>query len=420
MTTHESTELAATKDLPVSIRLLLNAGHAIDHMFLLIFAAAVGVISVDFGFSRWEDLMPFGVGAFFLFGLGALPAGRLGDFWGRRQMMLVFFFGMGVTTLFAAMAQSAWQIAIALTLMGAFASIYHPVGIPMLVQHSARPGMAIGINGLAGNLGVAVAALATGLLVKWFGWRAAFAVPSVIALTCGVMFWLLCPKETEPPSKRTTKAKVQLPKRLLARALLVLTMAAVSGNLLYNFTTNGNGQLMVERFRGVIEDPAVLGTLLAIVYSVGALAQVVVGKLLDRFEVKPLFLIVVLSQIPLLLLVSYAHGWLLYAALIGCMIFIFGAIPFVDVVIVRYVDDRMRSRVAGLRFTVSLGISALAVWVLGPFVKNAGFDALFMFMAFLALCTVATVAMLPSEKTVRAAQHKSEAPSIPASPDLAA
>jgi len=38
--------------------------------------------------------MPYGVGAFMLFGLGSLPAGRLGDLWGRRPMMLIFFFGM--------------------------------------------------------------------------------------------------------------------------------------------------------------------------------------------------------------------------------------------------------------------------------------------------------------------------------------
>ena len=407
---------SVTKELPLSVRLLLNAGHAIDHMYLLIFAAAVGVIAIDFGFDRWEDLMPFGVGAFILFGLGAVPAGRLGDLWGRRQMMLVFFFGMGASTLIAALAHSAWQIAIALTLMGAFASIYHPVGIPMLVQHAARPGMAIGINGLAGNLGVAVAALTTGFLVKWLGWRAAFAVPSAIAFTCAILFWVCCPKETEPPAKRRAKAKVQLPPKLLARALLVLTMAAVSGNMLFNLTTNGNGQLMVERFRGVIEDPALLGTLLAIVYAIGALAQIVVGRLLDRFEVKPLFLIVALSQIPLLLLASYAHGWLLYAALIGCMVFIFGAIPFVDVVIVRYVDDRMRSRVAGIRFAVSLGISALAVWILGPFVKTAGFDALFMFMAVVALCTVLTVSLLPGERSIQKARQEGGLDSL-ASPE---
>ena len=388
------------KEWPLPVRLLLNAGHAIDHMYLLVFAAAVAVIAVDFGFTRWEDLMPFGVGAFILFGLGALPAGRLGDLWGRRKMMLVFFFGMAGSMLLAAVSQSAWHMAAALTVMGAFASIYHPVGIPMLVQRAARPGMAIGINGLAGNLGVAVAALVTGFLVKWFDWRAAFLVPALIAFACGLLFMRWCPQEASAPVKGTIRAKVQLPRKLLARALLVLTMASVSANMLFNFTTNGNGQLMAERFRGLIEDPAVLGVLLALVYAIGALAQVVVGRLLDRVAVKPLFLMVVVMQIPLLLLASMSHGWVLYAALIGCMIFIFGSIPFVDVVIVRYVDDRIRSRVAGFRLAVSLGISALAVWILGPFVKSAGFDTLFMFMALISLCTFAVVLLLPSEKAV--------------------
>jgi MFS family permease len=73
---------------PRTVMLLLNVAHALDHMFLLIFATAVSTIAVEFGFARWEDLMPYGVGAFFLFGIGALPSGRLGDLWGRRRMML--------------------------------------------------------------------------------------------------------------------------------------------------------------------------------------------------------------------------------------------------------------------------------------------------------------------------------------------
>lgn len=45
--------------------LLLNIGHALDHMFLLIFATAVTSIAMDFGIDRWEDLMPYSVAAFF-------------------------------------------------------------------------------------------------------------------------------------------------------------------------------------------------------------------------------------------------------------------------------------------------------------------------------------------------------------------
>ena len=80
-----------------STSLLLNVAHALDHMFLLVFATSVGAIAADFGIARWEDLMPYGVGAFVLFGLGSLPSGRLGDHWGRRKMMLVFYFGMGAS-----------------------------------------------------------------------------------------------------------------------------------------------------------------------------------------------------------------------------------------------------------------------------------------------------------------------------------
>jgi len=79
------------------------------------------------------------------------------------------------------------------------------------------------------------------------------------------------------------------------------------------------------------------------------------------------------------------------------MVFIFGAIPFTDATIVRFVDDRMRSRVAGVRLAVSLAISAGAVWALGPAVKAAGFATLFWVMAGVALFTAATLTLLPAE-----------------------
>ena len=248
--------------------LLLNVAHAIDHMFLLVFATAVGAIAADFGLARWEDLMPFGVGAFALFGLGSLPSGRLGDHWGRRRMMLVFFFGMGASMLLVAATTGPWQLAAALTLMGAFSSIYHPVGIPMLVQGAPRPGLTIGINGLAGNLGVALAAVATGVLVKYAGWRAAFVVPAALALVCGIAFARVAPEEPLPPAQRQA-TQTELPSASFARMFTVVTVASITASLLFNFTTNGNGELLRERFSGITADPALLGALLAVVYVVG-------------------------------------------------------------------------------------------------------------------------------------------------------
>src|SRR5919109_3286034 len=102
--------------------LLLNAAHALDHLFLLIFATAVAAIAAEWGM-LWQDLMPYTVGAFVLFGLGSLPAGRLGDLWGRRAMMVIFFVGMGVSGLAVASTSGVWSLAAALTLMGVFSSI---------------------------------------------------------------------------------------------------------------------------------------------------------------------------------------------------------------------------------------------------------------------------------------------------------
>jgi hypothetical protein len=77
------------------------------------------------------------------------------------------------------------------------------------------------------------------------------------------------------------------------------------------------------------------------------------------------------------------------------MVVIFGAIPFTDAMIVRYVDDSHRSRVSGMRLTVSFGVSSLAVWALGPLVKAGGFRMLLLTMAATAACTLVAVLFLP-------------------------
>ena len=388
----------SAREFPPIVSLMLNIGHGVDHMFLLIFATAVASIATEFN-SNWADLMPYSAGAFLLFGIGALPAGRLGDLWGRRNMMVIFFFGMGVSALLVALTQNSWQLAAALMLMGTFASIYHPVGIPMLVQNVHNPGEVIGINGLAGNLGIAVAAVLTGFLIKWAGWRAAFAVPALIAFACGIVFALNCPRETVAPAKRGGKAKVELSSATLARVFFVMTATAVTSSILFNFTTNGNSQLLSESFRGVIEDPALLGAPLALIYTIASFAQIVVGKLIDRMAFKPLQLWLSVAQIPFLIVAAYAEAWGMFAALLGVMILVFGSIPFTDAMIVRYVDDRLRSRVAGMRLTVAFGISSLAVWMLGPLVKGIGFSALLWTMAGIAALKAAIVLLLPDESS---------------------
>ena len=177
----------------------------------------------------------------------------------------------------------------------------------------------------------------------------------------------------------------------------LMTLASASGGLIFNLTTNGNGQMLAERLSALAHDPSTLGLLLGAVYAVASVAQVIVGRLIDRYPLKPLWLAIVLAQAPMLALAATAPGGWAWLALLGSMVFIFGAIPFTDATIVRFVDDRMRSRVAGLRLAISLAISSAAVWALGPAVKAAGFETLFAVMAGVALCTAAILLLLPRE-----------------------
>jgi len=174
-----------------------------------------------------------------------------------------------------------------------------------------------------------------------------------------------------------------------------MTLAAISSSLIFNFTTNGNGRLLVERLSGIIDDPARIGILLALVYTIASFAQLVVGKLIDRYPLKWIYLPIVACQVPLFAIASQASGWALYATVLLFMVFVFGAIPFVDAMIVQYVDDRMRSRVSGMRLAVSFGVSSLAVYVLGPTVKAAGFTTLLTVMALISAFTTLFVSMLP-------------------------
>jgi len=136
--------------------------------------------------------------------------------------------------------------------------------------------------------------------------------------------------------------------------------------------------------------------LLAVVYAIASFAQLIVGRLIDRVPLKRLLLSIVAMQIPLFALAAYARGWAFFLMAILFMAFVFGAIPFTDALIVRYVDDRMRSRAAGMRLAISFSISSIAVYLLGPLVKASGFGFLLMSMAVIAAITLSAAAWLPA------------------------
>jgi len=381
--------------------LLLNLGHAVDHWVIAIFLYTVSVIAGVWG-TDWKELTPYAFGASFMFGAGSIISGKLGDQWGRRAMMVLFFAGMGVSSLVIALCQNKWQIGAALTVMGAFASIYHPVGIPMLVQKAEKPGFVIGVNGLVGNLGIAIGSSVSVLLATRYGWQMAYVIPGVICLISAALFAIFVPKEEEAPAKRKSKV-LDLPPHIMARVFFIMTCAAVSGSIVFNFTTNSNGEMLKARIAELAANPWLLSMVLLGVFTVASLAQLAVGALIDRYPLNTVYLPILICHVPLFLLAAYVEGWALIGVTTLFMVFVFGAIPFTDAMIVRYVDDRLRSRVTGMRLAIGFGVSSLVTAGIGPSVKEAGFPILLMMLAGVASITMLAIAFLPNERQTSAA-----------------
>jgi MFS family permease len=376
--------------------LLLNVAHLLDHFFMLIFPTAVLAISKEWGLS-FSQLLPLSLPAMAIFGLGALPAGWIADRWSRRGMMAVFFFGIGAASVLAGLAQDAWQLGAALALIGVFAAIYHPVGIAMLTIGSPRLGWTLGVNGVWGNLGLGVAALVTGLIVQHVGWRSAFVLPGAVAIGLGFAY-LAASRGASNAAGTKKAASVAVPPRLMKRLVLVFLVAVVCNGLLFHATTVSMPKLFDERLRGLFEGEAGLGAIGAIiagVYLVAAMAQLLVGSLIDRISLRTALIGVVSLQAPLFLLALNGSGWGLVAAAIAIMFFVFGQIPINDAMVARYTSDRWRARAYGLRYVASFLGSAGAVTLVATLHAGGGFGAVFLALAGVAAVALAAAVMLP-------------------------
>ncbi|HKI63049.1 MAG TPA: MFS transporter [Burkholderiales bacterium] len=379
----------------------LNLGHLLDHLSMLVFPTVVVALARSWQQS-YSELLPLALGGFIAFGAFALPAGWLADHWSRHRMLALFFFGIGGSLFLTGFAQSPWQIGAGLTVTGMFAAIYHPVGIAMLVSAPGKMGKALGWNGLYGNLGLASAALVAGALTDAAGWRAAFFVPGLAAIAAGVAFLLLVPDPGRVP--RTSKSVgLHVDRRTMTRIFTILLIATACGGIIFNSTTVSMPKVFDERLRALTQTNFGIGALVALVYTIAAFAQVLMGTLIDRTELKRLMIGIALAQIPLLYLAANLDGWPMLVAALLMMLAVFGQIPLNDAIVGRYIADEYRARVLAVRYVVSLGVAAVGVpLVAGLHATGGGFRYVFYVLAALAGGMLATSLFFPSRGELRA------------------
>jgi MFS family permease len=378
----------------LSMKVLLNLGHTLDHLFMLIFPTVVIVLAPEFGMP-YSEMLPLALGGFIAFGAGSIPAGWLGDHWSRHGMMIVFFIGIGLASILTSFARTSFEIAAGLTLVGLFAAIYHPVGIAMLVKDEPRLGMTLGINGVAGNLGLAFAALLSGALADLVGWRAAFIVPGVVSVALGIWFAIAVPKALADAagSKKSGKPAIPVDR---ARVFTILVVSTICGGVIFNATTVAMPKIFDERLAALTSTAFGVGAFVCGVYVLAALAQLCVGQMIDRGSLRTVFIPVAMMQAPLLYLAGSTTDWAMLTVATAMMFFVFGQIPINDAMVAKYIDDRWRSRAYALRYVLSFSASATAVPLIAILhAQTGGFRAVFMVLSAMALLIFAAALFFP-------------------------
>ena len=380
----------------------INLGHLLAHLVMLVFPTVVLALGREWD-RPYSELLPLALGGFIAFGAFAIPAGWLADHWSRYKMMAVFFFGIGGALFLTGFATSPWQIAAGLTLTGMFAAIYHPVGIAMLVAAPKNLGMALGWNGLWGNLGLAFAAIVSGALMDLWGWRMAFFLPGLASIAAGIAFLLLVP-DPGPVAKKSKTIGLHLDARTMAKIFAILLVATACGGVIFNSTTVAMPKIFDERLSALTSTNLGIGALVAVVYSVAAFAQVLMGTLMSRFDMKHLMIGVGLMQIPLLFAAATLDGWPMLVVALLMMMAIFGQIPLNDGIVGKYVADEYRARVLSVRYVVSLGVASVAVPMIAVLHRTeGGFRNVFLVLGALATAILVSALFFPSREKIRQA-----------------
>ena len=461
--------------------LFLNVGHFLDHLFMLVFATVAALrLTEEWGMS-YAALIPYATPGFVAFGIGAIPAGWIADKWSREGMMVIFFIGIGASSIATALAGSPVEIALGLLAIGLFAAIYHPVGLAMVVHGRKKTGLPLAINGVFGNLGVAVAALLTGWLIDTAGWRSAFVLPGAVSIGLGFAYaafvWSgrrsgaadraggsggggvaerqvavarqtaaeeqavaeeqaaatkqaatarqTAAEERTADAKQTTAAKQattatkpaaagQAPvapqpaaakqppagpssigRAAFVRVLSIIVFTTAIGGLVFQSTTFALPKIFDERLAGIAGSATAVGGYAFVVFAVAALAQLVVGYLVDRHSVRTVFAFVAGLQAVCFALMHQLTGLAALVVATAFMLVVFGQIPINDVLVGRITRSEWRSRVYSIRYIVTFSVMASTLPLIAWLHASRGFGALFAVMAAAAGGIFAAVMLLP-------------------------
>jgi MFS family permease len=277
--------------------------------------------------------------------------------------------------------------------LGIFAAIYHPVGMAMLIEASGARGRTLAFNGVCGNLGVSLAAGISAALATWLGWRAAFLAPAVLCIITGVVYLWLTPDDRHHVNKRVSKPAVPMTPKVMAILFGLFLIIAISAGLVFNVLTIALPKIVDE---GIAKDvPLVLvGGIATTVLICGAIAQLIVGRLVEW--VAPHFIFAAITALGFAgnLWASFATGVPLMVALAVAIAAIYGQVTVNDIILARYTADAWRGRVYAIRYFTLFISAAIAIAMIAVLHERGGFGMVLGANAAVAFLMFVTTALL--------------------------
>jgi MFS family permease len=373
-----------------------------SHFNMLAFPALVLPLSGRMGLDV-ARILELSFWMYLLFGITALPWGMAADRIGGSPLMRLYFLGAGVCSLGAAFwIDSPARLSLALAGIGLFSGIYHPVGLGMISKGLSRVSLALGYNGMFGNLGLAAAPILTGLLNWIWGPGAAYLVLAGLNLLGFAGMTLLSPggSESEAGTGDGSEGDKGMPS-----AFFILLFAMMLGGLAYRGATvlmptyfelknTGIAEAFSRISAGALSSNLTATLVTSAIYLVGVLGQYTGGHIAERRDPRVAYLAFHAVCFMAALAMAVTSDLPLVAMSLAYFFFLLGGQPIENTLVARFAPRRLHHSAYGTKFILTFGVGALAVPLVGTIQATHGIEACFPALGTMSLGLVAVAYVL--------------------------
>ncbi len=374
-------------------------GHFLSHFNMLVFPAVVLPLSTRLNLPL-SEVLGISFWMYLLFGITALPWGIAADRIGAKALMAIYYGGAGICGLAAAIwIENPGALMAALAGIGLFSGIYHPTGLGLISKQITRISYGMGINGMFGNLGLAVAPIMAGFVTWFWGPRAAYWVLGALNLI-GLLVMVLRPF---PGEKQSAVSKTQEDNG--GNGFLILLICMMLAGIAYRGATvilpayfELRNQAMVQGLSQLlpsgISANLVATTITSAVFLVGMLGQYMGGRVAERFSLQHSYLVFHLITIPAAFMMAWATNFPLVIMALIYFFFLLGMQPIENTLVSRLTPPSWRHSAFGMKFVLTFGVGALAVKGVEAVETGYGITWVYPFLGSISVVLVMAIGIL--------------------------